>query len=328
MSLAFVPWTEDLPNFTGISMETRDRSTNGASLLLLEDDWDHRNVFRDFLTHRGWTVLEATQAASARDLVATEPVDVIVVDLGGTNGWGLLEDLGSRSARPRLICLTGDARTESRDRAVALGADQYLVKPIPLKQLAEAVERLLAVRAVAPPEQPEQPQARAGDTTDAPSRHRRRRSHLRVSRPPRARMQPTQGAPRDAPRPVVLLLEDDDDARVIYRDMLDFAGYDVFAASDGLEGLRYAETHTPDIVITDLHMPGMNGVEVARTLRAENCSAAAIIAVTADSLGVNAARQAHGERPLFDEVLVKPVSPGELVRAVRAYIPGAEGRDG
>jgi two-component system capsular synthesis sensor histidine kinase RcsC len=98
----------------------------------------------------------------------------------------------------------------------------------------------------------------------------------------------------------------------------------VVAACDGVEGLRYAETRPPDVVVTDLHMPGMNGVEVARTLRVESGAVPAIIAVTADSLGVSAAREIQGQHPLFDEVLVKPVTPGDLVRTVRAYVPAPE----
>src|SRR5262245_36832969 len=58
---------------------------NVASVLLLEDDWDHRTVFRNFLEHRGWLVREAAEAESARELLAREPADVIVMDLGGTN---------------------------------------------------------------------------------------------------------------------------------------------------------------------------------------------------------------------------------------------------
>jgi two-component system, sensor histidine kinase len=120
-------------------------------------------------------------------------------------------------------------------------------------------------------------------------------------------------------RPMVLLMEDDDDARAIYRDMLIFAGFNVVAAADGLEGLRYAEARPPDIVVTDLHMPGMNGVEVARTLRADR-RCPPIIAVTADSLGPNPGGQWADARQLFAEVLVKPVSPGQLVRTVQGYM--------
>ena len=122
------------------------------------------------------------------------------------------------------------------------------------------------------------------------------------------------------PRPLVLLLEDDDDARTIYRDMLGYAGFEVVAACDGIEGLRCAEARRPDVVVTDLHMPGMNGIEVARTLRASRQTPPPLIAVTADSLGIHAAEPEDGDAPLFDEVLVKPVTPGELVRKVRLYV--------
>lgn len=279
--------------------------TGPASVLLLEDDWDHRTVFRNFLEHRGWVVREATEAETARALLSSDPVDVIVLDLGGTNGWTLLEELGPRQDRPRLLCLTGDARPASRERAVALGADGYLVKPILLRALAEAIERLAGM---AP--RPPAPEA-------APAR-----APVQVAAEAPITVRPTWGAAEDGARrrPVVLLLEDDEDARAIYRDMLDFAGYDVVAARDGEEGLRYAEAHPPDVVVTDLHMPGMNGVEVARTLRQEAPACPAIIAVTADSLGIETRRKTDGDRLLFDEVLVKPVSPGELVRTVRAYV--------
>jgi two-component system response regulator MprA len=125
-------------------------------------------------------------------------------------------------------------------------------------------------------------------------------------------------------RPLILLMEDDDDARTIYRDMLGFSGFDVVAACDGLEGLQYAEACRPDVVVTDLHMPRMNGIEVAKTLRATE-EPPPLIAVTADSLGIRAAEPREGEEPLFDEVLVKPVTPGELVRKVRLYVTPPEG---
>jgi two-component system response regulator MprA len=119
-------------------------------------------------------------------------------------------------------------------------------------------------------------------------------------------------------------MDDDDDARTIYRDMLGFAGFEVVAACDGIEGLRYAEARRPDVVVTDLHMPGMNGIEVAKTLRAGE-EPPPLIAVTADSLGIRAAEPREGDPPLFNEVLVKPVSPGELVRRVRLYVAPPEG---
>lgn len=239
-------------------METLDRGTEPGSLLILEDDWDHRKVFRAFLEHRGWSVREATNASVARQTLASERIDVVVLDLGGTNGWDLLEELGTSAERPRVVCLTGDAREESRARAQALGADLYLLKPIPLRALADAVERLVGATSDA-------------DLVGSPA------GRWQAGTRPQPRPQSTTSATPSTwagkaagrARPVVLLLEDDEDARVIYRDMLDFAGYEVLAACDGVEGLRLAESRPPDVVVTDLHIPGMNGVQVARTLREE-----------------------------------------------------------
>ena len=143
------------------------------------------------------------------------------------------------------------------------------------------------------------------------------------SRRPEAGSPPSSLSLR-SPKPLVLLMEDDDDARTIYRDMLGFSGFDVLAACDGLEGLRFAEARRPDVVVTDLHMPGMNGIEVAKTLRATQ-EPPPLIAVTADSLGIRAAEPRPGDEPLFDEVLVKPVTPGELVRKILLYVSPPEG---
>ena len=124
---------------------------------------------------------------------------------------------------------------------------------------------------------------------------------------------------------MVLLLEDDDDARAIYRDMLVHSGFNVLAASNGVDGLRYAEARPPDVVVTDLHMPGINGVEVARSLHADRRVTPPIIAVTADSLGTNPGGEWAEFRKLFAEVLIKPVSPATLVRTVRVYVTPVEG---
>src|SRR5689334_4615481 len=95
--------------------------TGAASVLLLEDDGEHRQLFRTFLQRRGWVVREAAKAEAAREVLATEPVDVLVLELGSKNGWTLLEELGPGPHRPRLLCLTADARPATRDQALALG---------------------------------------------------------------------------------------------------------------------------------------------------------------------------------------------------------------
>ena len=271
------------------------RDDGGRSVVLLEDDWDNRIVFLSYLEHRGWKVWEATEAGSALDRLHSEAVAVIVVDLGGTDGWQLLEHLGPLSDRPRLLCLSGDARTESRERAARLGADGYLISPLLLRDLDQAVVRLARGE---------------GDPASA------------AGGEPAGSQRPIAPGPAATARCVILLLEDDVYARTIYRDMLNFAGFEVVAVCDGIEGLRYAEARLPDVVVTDLHMPGMSGVEVARTLRDSADHPPVIIAVTADSFKIG--HHVSGDPRLFDEMLIKPVSPGVLLRAVRTHAPGGD----
>lgn len=67
----------------------------------------------------------------------------------------------------------------------------------------------------------------------------------------------------------VLIIEDNDDNRDILKHQLEYLGYAVVEAADGLEGLKQAEKERPDLIIVDVMMPGIDGREVARRLRAD-----------------------------------------------------------
>jgi diguanylate cyclase (GGDEF)-like protein len=66
----------------------------------------------------------------------------------------------------------------------------------------------------------------------------------------------------------VLLVEDDADKRQLLRVALEMAGYNVVTAPDGAEGLRMVESHQPDLIVTDVMMPKMDGYEMVRRIRA------------------------------------------------------------
>ena len=67
----------------------------------------------------------------------------------------------------------------------------------------------------------------------------------------------------------ILVIEDNDDNRDILKQQLEYLGYEVVEAADGLEGLSQVEKEQPDLVIVDIMMPGIDGKEVARRLRAD-----------------------------------------------------------
>lgn len=65
----------------------------------------------------------------------------------------------------------------------------------------------------------------------------------------------------------VLIVEDNPDSREMLSFILKYEGYNVFTASDGDEGITQAKTTCPDLIISDLEMPNIDGIELVRTLR-------------------------------------------------------------
>jgi DNA-binding response OmpR family regulator len=113
----------------------------------------------------------------------------------------------------------------------------------------------------------------------------------------------------------VLLVEDYADAREMYAEYLEHAGYEVLKASNGSEALAQAAAVAPDVVVLDFALPDLDGFEVARRLRAgANTSGIPIIMFSAhDASEIRARAIAAG----CDIALEKPVTPEELVTTIR-----------
>jgi DNA-binding response OmpR family regulator len=75
----------------------------------------------------------------------------------------------------------------------------------------------------------------------------------------------------------LLLVDDEEAIRMIYREEFEGDGYEVVTAADGPSGLECFRSARPDLVILDIHMPGMNGVEVLRLMKMENATIPVIL---------------------------------------------------
>jgi DNA-binding response OmpR family regulator len=117
------------------------------------------------------------------------------------------------------------------------------------------------------------------------------------------------------PAKTILVVEDEPRIAAIAADYLRHAGYGVTIASDGVQALEQAKGLRPDLVVLDLGLPGIDGLDVARTLRRE--SPVPIIMVTAR---VEEADKLLGLETGADDYLTKPFSPRELVARVRAVL--------
>ena len=118
----------------------------------------------------------------------------------------------------------------------------------------------------------------------------------------------------------ILVIEDTEDNRQIVRDLLESAGYELVEALDGLEGVAAAERENPDLILMDIQLPGIDGYEATRRIRAIPALAKVpIIAVTSYALsGDEAKTRAAG----CDGYVAKPFSPRQLLAKIREFLPG------
>jgi signal transduction histidine kinase len=120
-------------------------------------------------------------------------------------------------------------------------------------------------------------------------------------------------------RPAVLLIEDNEDGREMMATMLEVYGYPVLQSGDGLDGVALATSHLPNVALVDIGLPGIDGYEVARRLRAHAAtSAMRLIALTGYGLAEDQRRVLEAG---FDMHLVKPVDITQLLGALGEPAP-------
>ena len=118
----------------------------------------------------------------------------------------------------------------------------------------------------------------------------------------------------------ILVIDDEPKIVEICRDYLVAAGFDVITASDGPQGLAAARRERPALIVLDLMLPGMDGLDVCRELRREGSTP--IIMLTAR---VEESDKLVGLELGADDYLTKPFSPRELVARVRTVLRRASG---
>jgi len=117
----------------------------------------------------------------------------------------------------------------------------------------------------------------------------------------------------------ILVIEDNVDNLQLMTYLLEAFGHSVVTAADGPEGLRRATSENPDLIICDVHLPGLDGHEVARLLKSDAARAATpLLAVTALAMVGDRERVLQAG---FDGYLSKPIEPRLFVRQVEELLP-------
>lgn len=116
----------------------------------------------------------------------------------------------------------------------------------------------------------------------------------------------------------ILVIEDHEDNRRIMRDLLTSAGYEVIEAVTGEEGVTAAETHRPDLILMDVQLPGLDGYEATRRIKANpSLQKIPIIIVTSYALSGDDVKAFEAG---CDAYVSKPFSPRELLAKIREFL--------
>jgi CheY-like chemotaxis protein len=125
---------------------------------------------------------------------------------------------------------------------------------------------------------------------------------------------------QDDGKPLVLLVEDYDDARELYAEFLEVSGFRVCQARDGRQGIEKAREVRPDLILMDLSLPGIDGWEAIERLKADACTKQIpVIALTGRS------ESERGDRasPLWDYFVAKPCQPERLLAEMQRALSAA-----
>ena len=116
----------------------------------------------------------------------------------------------------------------------------------------------------------------------------------------------------------VLIVEDHESNRMLFHALLEMRGYNVLQANDGVEALNLTRQHHPDLIVMDIQLPGMSGIELTKRIKEDDLlKAIPIIAVTALAL--------RGDQKKIrdagcDAYITKPMSTSNFLQTVEQFL--------
>jgi CheY-like chemotaxis protein/two-component sensor histidine kinase len=265
---------------------TKDRARHDARprelpepkrVLVVDDNRDSADTITALLLAWGHEARTLYDAQSVISVVAEFQPDVVMLDIGlpKINGYDLARQLrqSGNSRHIVLVAFTGYGQDDDRRRVREAGFDHHLLKPLQPEALAKIIDAVPAHVAAA--------SAARSDENVAEAAVNEKHEHGETSRPAAAgdpaTVPPsaTTGGARSSGNgagqmPLRILIADDSAAvRDSLARLLQDMGHQVRGAQDGAEAVELAQDWRPDFVLLDIHMPKLNGVMAARTLRAQ-----------------------------------------------------------
>ena len=276
-----LPWKQDY-EITEIADETECDISNTAEIgkvLLIEDSEPAAAQIARYLTEFGIESVIYPQGESAVNKAMEVKPDVIILDiiLPGISGWDVLEQLKA-NPNTKDIPVVIISVVDDRPRATMLGADKYLIKPITKEQLLNALCKI--------------PSLQSG------------RSKALILM-----------ADGETKKPLILLADDNEVSIKSVSAYLTANGCYVMIARNGKEALQRIEESVPDLILMDIQMPDIDGLQAIRIIRSNRRFAdIPIVALTALAMPGDRERCLEAGA---DEYIAKPVKLDTLVKIIR-----------
>ena len=122
----------------------------------------------------------------------------------------------------------------------------------------------------------------------------------------------------DAKTKTVLIVEDNELNMKLFHDLLDAHGYNILQTKDGMEALDIAREHHPDLILMDIQLPQVSGLEVTRWIKDDpELRAIPVVAVTAFAMKGDEERIREGGCEAY---LSKPISVGKFIETIRHFL--------
>jgi PAS domain S-box-containing protein len=261
--------------------------------LVIEDSSLSADQLARYLSELGMETVVHPQAHGAIAKAAEIRPEVIILDILLPEPSGL-EVLAKLKAEPRTqkIPVLIVSVMDDRAHGLALGAAEYLVKPISRQQLQEALSKIL-------------PQPTNGVARTIPT------LPLKKLTTPIRIMSDQE---LSAESPLILLVEDNESSISTLSDYLLAKSYRIVVARNGSEAIACAKEKHPDVILMDIQMPGMDGLEATRHIRADgDLATTPIIALTA--LAMPGDRERCMEAGA-DDYMSKPISLKNLIATI------------
>ena len=288
-------------------------------LLLVDDEADYVRTMAERLEMRDIGSRVALSGEEALDLVGEEVPDVMVLDLRmpGINGMEVLERIKKEHPYVEVIILTGHGSEVEEKEARRLGAFEYLQKPADSDQLQESItsawkKSLKAVEEFLKHSKNTFEKGMAAAALAEGGIQEGAAEIIEAEEAEELPVPPADQADDSGSSLKVLLVDDEEDFVRTMAERMEMRDLGSNVALDGEQALTMLEDEIPDVMVLDLRMPGMGGMEVLRQVK-EHYPAIAVIIMTGHG---SDEEEVEARRLGAFEYLRKPVDFNDLMETI------------